>query len=159
MKAQKRSRHGLNAAMVRLKLKGLNAIDRRTITGRSLIAWRDELLAALGGPGNVSPQKTALVDLAARTRALIDHADAFLLGEPSILNRRKKAFLPIVAQRQSLCDSLARLLGQLGLERVPRAIKPLAEYIRDHDSRQKPQRDEEEPPEIDRNKEPEEATA
>jgi hypothetical protein len=116
-----RTRHGLNAAMTRIKLRGLSAIDMRTVAARDLIAWRQELLNALGGNDNVSPQKWALIDLAVRTKALIDHCDAFLLAEPSIINRRRKALLPLVAQRQTLCDSLSRLLSQIGLERVARS--------------------------------------
>jgi hypothetical protein len=124
-----KSRHGLNAAMARIKLRGLSGIDKRTAAARALLRWRAELLTDLGGEENISAQKMALVDLAARTRILIDHADAFLLEQPSIVNRRRKALLPIVTQRQTLCDSLARLLNQLGLERIPKPVPSLAEYI------------------------------
>lgn len=129
MTTKQRSRHGMRRVMVAVKLAGMDAIDRRTAAARAVIGWREKLLAALGGPENVSPQKAALVEMAARTRALIDHADAYLLAQGSIINRRKRAFVPLVSQRQTLCDSLARLLSQLGLERVPRHVESLTEYI------------------------------
>jgi len=125
----KRSRHGLNAALARVKLLGLNGIDRRTRGARALLRWREQLITDLGGIDAISSQRLALVDLACRTKALVDHADGWLLLQSSIVNKRRKALLPIVAQRQSLCDGLARLLSLLGLERQQRPIKSLHEYI------------------------------
>ncbi len=128
--ANKGSRHGLNRAMTRIKLRGLDAIDHRTTPARALLAWREQLIADLGGVDALSAQKLALVNLAATTRALIDHADNWLLTQPSIINKRRKAFVPIVAQRTALCDSLSRLLAHLGLQRVPKAIPSLQDYLR-----------------------------
>lgn len=130
----KRSRHGLTRAMVRIKLDGMGAIDKRMAAGRDLLQWKNDLLAALGGSENVTPQKMALVDLACRTKALLDHADAYLLTQRSIINRRKKAFLPIVAQRQTLVGSLSSLLGQIGLERQEKPVKPLSDYINEREA-------------------------
>ncbi len=126
---EKRSRHGLNRAMVHIKLRGLQGIDRRTSAARGLLQWRAQLIVDLGGVENISSQKAALVDLAARTKALLDHADSWLLGQGSIINKRKKSLLPVVMQRQTLCDSLARLLAQLGLERQAKPIPALKDYI------------------------------
>lgn len=127
--APHRSRHGLAAARQRVQLRGLNAIDRRNSEGRALVSWRSELVSALGGEQSISPQRMTLIDLCVRTRALLDHADAYLLAQPSIVNKRRRAMLPIVAQRQTLCDSLARLLNQLGLKRVPKPVPSLGDYI------------------------------
>lgn len=129
--ADRRTRHGLNAAMTRIKLRGLDAIDRRTGPARALLQWREQVISDCGGLESLSATKLALIDAACRTRALLDHADAFLVGESSIVNKRRKAFIPLVAQRQTLCDSLARLLGQLGLSRVPKPVKSLADHLRD----------------------------
>jgi hypothetical protein len=127
--ANKRLKPGLRAALTAIKLRGFAGIDRRTVAAQSLLRWRGELIRDLGGIEGISAQRMALVELATRTRALLDHADAYLLAQPSIINRRRKALLPIVQQRQQLADSLARLLGQLGLERVPKPIKSLQEHI------------------------------
>ena len=42
---------------------------------------------------------------------------AWLLTQPTLINKRKKSLLPVVLQRQTLADGLARYLAQLGLER------------------------------------------
>lgn len=131
--ANKGSRHGLNRAMVRVKLAGMDAIDRRTAPARALLQWREQLITDLGGLEHLSAQKLGLVELACRTKAIVDAADSWLLSQPSIVNKKRRALLPIVMQRQTLCDSLARLLGQLGLSRVPKPVKSLAEHIQERD--------------------------
>jgi hypothetical protein len=111
------SRHGLNALMARVKIRGLNAIDKRTAAAQALIAWRGELIADLGGPEACSAAKLALVELAVRTRLYVDSLDAWLLAQRSLIQAKKRAVLPVVLQRQQLADALARYLVQLGLER------------------------------------------
>jgi len=110
------TRHGLNASMARVKLRGFRAIDRRMVAARQALGWRRELLEDLGGETAVSAAQLALVEVATRTRLFIDHADAVLMGRESLVVRGRR-LLPLVEQRQRLVDSLARLLGQLGLER------------------------------------------
>jgi len=151
--SESRTRHGLNALKARVTVRGLQAIDMRTAAAQGLIAWRNELLAALGGPENVSPQKMAVVDAVTRTRLYIDHADAWLMSQESLVNRRKKSLVPVLKERQVLVDSLSRLLSQLGLERQQRPIKSLAEYIAERETKRNGP-DVEEAAEIDRNAEP-----
>jgi hypothetical protein len=67
----------------------------------------------------------ALVEMAVRTRLYVDHVDAFLLEQRSLVDRRKKAILPILRERTSLVELLSRLLSQLGLDRV--AVESLTE--------------------------------
>ena len=116
------TRHGLNRAMVRVKLRGMDAIDHRTGAARALLQWREQVISDLGGLESLSATKLALIDAACRTKALLDHADSFLVAERSVINRKRKAFIPLVGQRQTLCDSLARLLNALGLERVAKPV-------------------------------------
>jgi hypothetical protein len=47
--------HGLTAPMVRVKLRGFRAIDRRTTAGREALAFRSDLIAALGGEADLRP--------------------------------------------------------------------------------------------------------
>ncbi len=112
------SRHGLNAAKTRVALRGLAAIDMRTVAAREMLAFRDELIAALGGDTEVSPQQRKLVDLAARASLYLDHIDAWLAGQKTLVNRRSRSVLPVLLQRQSLAEHLARLLDRLGLDRA-----------------------------------------
>lgn len=123
------SRHGLNALKARVKVRGLAAIDRRTAAGRALLAWRAELVADLGGVEGLSAQELALIDLAVRTRLYVDSLDVWLMEQPSLVLSRRKAVVPVLRERQQLSDSLARLLGQLGLHRRQKAAPSLAEIL------------------------------
>jgi hypothetical protein len=113
-------------------VRGLAAIDRRTTAARALLDWRRELLDDLGGEPRISAARLALVDVAVRTRLYLDHIDAFLMAQPSLIVKRARLrgrLLPLVEQRQRLAESLARLLGQLGLERRTPEPLDLREYL------------------------------
>src|SRR5262245_22555682 len=98
------SRHGLHALKVRVKVRGVGAIDKRTVVARALLTWRSELVQDLGGPDGVSAQKRALLDLACQTKLLLDSVDAWLLEQPTLINARRRVMLPVVLQRQHLAD-------------------------------------------------------
>jgi hypothetical protein len=115
-RGRERPRTGLRALKAAVKVRGLAAIDRRTHAARALIAWRSELVADLGGEAAITSAQRGLIEIAARTRLFLDHVDACLLGQPKLVNRRGR-LIPLVEQRQRLADTLARILGQLGLER------------------------------------------
>jgi hypothetical protein len=110
-------KHGLNVLKKAVKSLGGRVIDQRTTLGKALAQWRKELIEDLGGPEAVSTQKQALIELAVRTKLLLDSIDTWLLKQPSLVNARRRAVLPVVLQRQHLAESLARSLTQLGLER------------------------------------------
>jgi hypothetical protein len=103
--------------MVRIKLAGFSAIDRRTAAARATLAFKHELIAALGGETHLSPQRRKLIDLAARASLLLDHIDAWLFQQRSLVNARAKTLLPILVQRQAIADHVTRLLDKLGLDR------------------------------------------
>ena len=107
------TRHGLNAPMARIKLRGLSAIDRRTAAAREHLALRRELANAVGGEADLTPQQRKLIDLAARASLLLDHVDAWLFEQPRLVNARAKTVLPVLVQRQALADHLVRLLDKL----------------------------------------------
>ena len=44
--------------------------------------------------------------MAARASALLDHVDAWLFQQRSLVNARAKTLLPILVQRQALADHL-----------------------------------------------------
>jgi hypothetical protein len=121
----------LNALKARVKVRGLQAIDQRTVAAQALLGWRRELVADLGGEGAVSAQQWALVEAAVRTRLYVDSLDAWILEHGSLVNARRRAVHPVVRERQQLVDSLARLLGLLGLERRPLKPVDLSAYLRD----------------------------
>jgi hypothetical protein len=127
-----RTRTGLRALKSRVTVRGLAAIDRRTTAARTLLDFRRELLDDLGGESSISAARLALVEIAVRTRLYLDHIDAFLMAQSSLIVKRARLrgrLLPLVEQRQRLAESLARLLGQLGLERRTPEPLDLREYL------------------------------
>jgi len=99
---------------------GARAIDGRSTVARQLAAWRGDLIRDVGG--DPSTQQLAVIELATRTKLLLDSVDGWLLVQPSLVNARKKALLPVVRERQQLADALARYMTQLGLERRARGV-------------------------------------
>ncbi len=145
MAARTYTRHGLNALMARVSLRGLQAIDRRTAAARAVLDFRRELLDDLGGEAAVSAAQLALVELAARTRLYLDHVDATLMGRESLVVRRNR-LLPLVEQRGRLASSLIEVLSKLGLERRQRPAPSLEDYVRERYSQNGSQRPAEGPP-------------
>jgi hypothetical protein len=116
------TRHGRSAALVRVRLQGFGAVDRRTAAARATLAFRSELVSALGGEADLSPQRRRLVDLAARASLLLDHVDSWLLAQKTLVvgAGRAKTLVPVLTQRQSIAEHLAKLLDRLGLDRAAR---------------------------------------
>jgi hypothetical protein len=114
--------HGLYRAKAAVKALGSRAIDRRTRVGKALVAWRLEIAGDLGGLEALSAQQRAVLDQAVTLRLLLDSIDAWLLAQPALVDRRKRALLPVVRERQALADALVRYLTTLGLERRARDV-------------------------------------
>jgi len=121
-------KHGLSSTKRALKEWGSRAIDQRTRAGRSLIAWREQLIEDLGGIEQVSAQQLTVVELAARTKILLDGIDAWLFEQPSLVNKRDRKLFAVVKERQQLADSLARYMSMLGLERRSQ-VYDLGDYV------------------------------
>ena len=123
------STSGLYALKRAIRGLDMGKVDRRYRVFRVLAEWRESLLLDLGGQENLSTQQVAIVDLAAKSKLLLDSLDAWRLEQPSLINARKKSVLPVLRERQQLVDSLARILGQLGLERRAKPVPTLAQYV------------------------------
>jgi hypothetical protein len=121
--------HGLYALQRRVKERGLRAIDGRSAVGRALSQWRSDLIRDLGGEASVSTQQSALVDLAVKSKLLLDSIDGWLLQQRSLVNARKRALLPVVRERTQLADSLAKYLTLLGLERRAKPLPTLQDLL------------------------------
>ena len=85
---------------------GLDAVDKRSGPARLLLEWRRDLVADLGGEAAVTAQQRALVEVATRTKLYVDHLDAFLMQQRSLINKTRKTGLPVLLQRQQLAGSL-----------------------------------------------------
>ncbi len=121
--------HGLSILKRSVKELGGRVIDQRTTLGKALTRWRSDLIEDLGGAETISTQQAALVDLAVKSKLLLDSIDTWLLTQPSLVNARKRSLLPAVRERQSLADGLARYLQALGLERRAKAAPDLKSYL------------------------------
>jgi hypothetical protein len=108
---------------------GNRTIDRRTAMGRELARWRGDLVRDLGGEDVLTTQQAAIVGLAVKTKLILDSVDAWLLAQPTLVNVRKRALLPVVRERQALADALARYMTMLGLERKAKPLRSIAELV------------------------------
>lgn len=124
--------HGLTALKRTVRIHGSRAIDGRTTLAKTLGAWRAQLFADLGGHDSLSIQEIALVDLAVRTKLLLDSVDEWLLRQHSLVNVRKRALLPVVRERTRLADALARYLATLGLKRRTKPVPSLEDFLASH---------------------------
>src|SRR5205823_4718433 len=86
-------------------------------------------VAARGGPDGITTQQLALVDLAVRSKLLVDSVDAYVLAMPSPVNRQRRCLHPVVRERQALVGRLQSLLRDLGLERRQKAVQDLEAYL------------------------------
>lgn len=123
--------HGLNTMRKAVTALGSRAIPGNTPLGYALKNWKTDLINDLGGRDAISTQQLALVELAAKSKLLLDSIDAWLLTRPTLINARKKSLLPVVRERQALADGLARYLTTLGLERRQRDSDDLQAYVRE----------------------------
>ncbi len=127
---RKRKIHGFHVTKRRVFSRGLAALDGRSALARSIRAWKADVVADMGGPDNLSRAQATLIDAAARDLALLEVADAFLLEQGGrIVDRTKRAFVPLVEQRLKVMDHLGRTLAMLGLKRVARPVQTLAEVL------------------------------
>ena len=123
------SKHGLTVMKHALKQIGGRIIDRRTALGKALALWRSDLIEDLGGPDVVTTQQRAIVDLAVKTKLLLDSIDAWLFAQKSLVNATRRSVHPVVLQRQQMADSLARFMKDLGLDRRAKQAPDLTGYL------------------------------
>ena len=122
-------KHGLVALKRAVSTLGRRTIDGRTLVGKALAAWRSDLIADLGGLDAVSTQELALIEEAVKTKLILDSLDSWLLSQSTLINRRSRAALPAVRDRNALVTTLRGLLGDLGLRRRTQEAPDLAAYL------------------------------
>lgn len=124
------TRSGVHTLKKAVQTLGSRALpSKRTALGRALHEWRDALIDDLGGVATISTQQAALIDLAVRTKLLVDSVDAYVLAMPSPVNRQRRCLHPVVRERQSLVSQLQSILRDLGLERCARNVPDLTAYL------------------------------
>src|SRR5262249_47735141 len=120
--------HGLTLMKKAMSAAGNRALDGRYGARNALGKWREDLIDDRGGAESISTQQTALVDLCVKSKLLLDSVDVYLLSQRTLINTRRKTLFPVVLQRQTLADGLAKYLNQLGLERRHK-VKTLQEIL------------------------------
>jgi hypothetical protein len=123
----------LKGMMAKVSAKGLGALDKRSAGYIALKGWQEQLTKDLGG--DLSTQERTLVELITRTKLFLDSIDLFLMEQPSLVNKKKRAGYAILATRNSMANTLANLLNQIGLSKREPPMKSLAEYIAERDSK------------------------
>jgi hypothetical protein len=68
-----------------------------------------------------------------KNKLILDSIDRWIFSQASLIDRRKRALLPVVVQRQQLANGLAQYLTQLGLERRSK-VKTLTEILSQDDA-------------------------
>jgi hypothetical protein len=126
--------HGMQAALTK---RGLSALDGRSASARHVARWKADVTADLGG--DLSTAKKTLIEVAAMDVALLAVADSWLReNAASVLNKRKRTFVPLVAERLRVAAHLADVLKLLGLERKARELPTLAQYLQEREAAQEP---------------------
>jgi hypothetical protein len=119
--------HGTSTALSR---SGLSALDGRSALARSVRDWKAAVAEDLGGEAVLSQAQRTLLEAAAVDVVLLNVADTWLReNASSVVNKRKRAFVPLVEQRLRVATHLAGLLETLGLKRVVRDVPRLSEYL------------------------------
>jgi hypothetical protein len=104
------------------------------MAGRALAQWRQDLIRDLDG--DVSIRQDAIISLAVKTKLMLDSVDVWILQQPTLINKPKRAIIPVVVQRQQLTDALARYLNQLGMHRRMKNVSLADLLTKDDEARQ-----------------------
>jgi hypothetical protein len=125
------AKHGLLTLKRAIKELGHRAIDGRTSLAKALESEQRELVQALGGESEVSPQEKAIVQMIAMKRIRRRIASQWALLNPDkLFDRRKRAMAPLALQLEQLEESEAKLLDKLGLKRRSKPVQSLQDYVR-----------------------------
>jgi hypothetical protein len=92
----------------------MRLIDRRSKAAKDLIVWQNGLR-----DDRTATVRRTRIETVSRTKLLLDDLDAYLLAHRRLVERGRKGMAPVrvvrlLALRQSMADSLDRILAGLG---------------------------------------------
>lgn len=123
-------KHGLTSVVKAVNGFDPKDLDGRTTLAKELLQERNSLIAALGGPEEVSPQELAIIDMIAQKRARRRIAAQWvLLNRDKLFDRRKKKLAPIAIELEQMEESEVRLLKELGLKRRAKPVVSLGDML------------------------------
>jgi hypothetical protein len=122
------SRHGYHALKRKVLVAGTDALDRRSVSARELLAWADNQVSHLGGKGDVTHPEMTLVKRASVLEILIRQAETHLLARGVAVARKagQKTLRPhpLLTEYRALIREQREILSDLGLRR--RAVPALS---------------------------------
>jgi hypothetical protein len=89
-------KHGFTQSLRGRSKAGRGHIDGRSALGRALVEWKADLIEALGGADNISPQERVLIEICARDHMILSSIDAWLMRQSSLIHSKKRQAYPIV---------------------------------------------------------------
>jgi hypothetical protein len=114
----------------------LNTLDRRSQVACALRRIQGDLTTQLGGPDQVTPAQAILIEQAAVKAVIVQAVGEHILKQDSPV--RSDALAAFVMQHDTMQKTLALLLEKIGLQRVPKPVESLADYIRRKDAEKQP---------------------
>ena len=132
------AKHGLYAARRLLgEMDRAGAAIADSDVAPALAAWKDSVVDALGGQEAMSPQLETVIDVAARTKLILDAIDRFIFtpaknkGRGSrIFNQTRKSLTRLAEQRGSITNALVSYMNVIGLERRAKQVEETTDSLR-----------------------------
>jgi hypothetical protein len=130
--------HGLASGLQLMRraadVLGNRVVSKRTRAGKALLAWREDLVSDLGGPESISSQEAALLDVAVRTKWILDSVDAWIISQPSPVSNKTRGVLTAVRDRAALAGTLKGCLEAVGMRRRSKPVPSLEQYVAEFDA-------------------------
>jgi hypothetical protein len=95
----------------------LDTIDHRSKVGYALRRIREDLVAQLGGPDEVTPALAILIDQVAIKAVITTSVGNWLLNRETLVDPQHQELVGVVLQHDTLQKTLAMLLDKIGLQR------------------------------------------
>jgi hypothetical protein len=105
----------------------LDTIDRRSQVGCALRRIRENLVAQLGGPEQVTPTLAILIEQAAVKVVITKAVGDWILRQECPV--RGDALVSVVLQHDTMQKTLTMLLDKIGYERRAAPVETLEQYI------------------------------
>ena len=121
-------KHGLHSLQAAIREVGAQPLDGRSAISRALQQYKAELIEDLGA--DLTTAQMTLVDLAAQKKLMLDTAMAWIAQNlPVVVSEGDVRFVSLVREAELISMNLARILGQLGIQRRTKPVGTLAEYL------------------------------
>ena len=123
---------GLYAGRSLLKTWGSLNLDGRLPIVKERNAWLERVIGDKGGHENLSELQLTNCERLADLRLLLSRATRAVmtaLPSTSLINKRRKAFHPILLELFKMSESFGRQCHLAGIKREPRPVPSPAEYL------------------------------